>query len=81
MARVQHRFVAELLRLRDEFPGDAFAIVSHADPTKVALACFLGMPLDFYDRLEVSLGSISVLTLDGWGAKVLRLNEVPRSEP
>jgi broad specificity phosphatase PhoE len=81
MVRVQERFVGEMLRLRDAFPNDSLAIVSHADPIKIALACFLGAPLDFYDRLEISLGSVSVLSLDGWQAKVLRLNDVPLSAP
>jgi probable phosphoglycerate mutase len=80
MVQVQERFVGEMIRLRDMFPNGAVAIVSHADPIKVALACFLGAPLDFYDRLEISLGSVSVMTLDSWGAKVLRLNDVPRIE-
>jgi broad specificity phosphatase PhoE len=81
MVQVQERFVGEMIRLRDEFPNDGLAIVSHADPIKIALACFLGAPLDFYDRLEISLGSVSVLTLDSGSAKVLRLNEVPRVLP
>jgi broad specificity phosphatase PhoE len=80
MVQVQARFVGEMLRRRDESPDEGFALVSHADPIKIALATFLGAPLDFYDRLEVSLGSVSVLTLDRWGAKVMRLNEVPNGE-
>jgi broad specificity phosphatase PhoE len=75
MVEVQARFVGEMLRLRELYPNDAIACVSHADPIKVALACFLGAPLDFYDRLEVGLGSVSVVTMDEGGPKVLRLNE------
>lgn len=77
MVELQARFVSEMLRLRDAFPADGIALVSHADPIKIALACFLGAPLDFYDRLEISLGSVSILALDGWSARVLRLNDVP----
>ena len=54
------------------------ALVSHADPLKIALAYVLGTPPDLYDRLEISLGSISIVALHDWGAKILRLNEVPR---
>lgn len=81
MVAVQMRFVAEMLRLRAEFPDHGIALVSHADPIKIALACFLGAPLDFYDRLEIALGSISVVALDDWSAKILRLNDVPRATP
>ena len=78
MLQAQARFVGELLRLRDEFPGESLALVSHADPIRAALLGLLGMPVDFYDRLEISVGSISVITLDGWSARLLRLNDVPR---
>jgi probable phosphoglycerate mutase len=74
---IQARFVGEMLSLRERLPGEGIALVSHADPIKIALAYFLGMPADFYDRIEIGLGSISVLALHAWGAKALRLNEVP----
>jgi probable phosphoglycerate mutase len=69
-----------MLRLRDAFPEQHVALVSHADPIKTALACFLGAPLDLYDRIEISLGSISVVALHDWGAKILRINDVPSSD-
>lgn len=78
---VQARFVNAMLRLRDEFPSDGIALVSHADPIKIALACFLGAPLDLYDRMEISLGSVSVVRLENWGAKVLQLNWLPDRAP
>jgi broad specificity phosphatase PhoE len=81
MVEVQARFVGEMLRLRDAYPHDGIALVSHADPIKIALACFLGAPLDFFHRIEISLGSVSVVELDGWSAKILRLNDVPTTEP
>jgi broad specificity phosphatase PhoE len=80
MVEVQARFVSEMLRLQEEFPHAGIALVSHSDPIKIALACFLGAPLDFYDRLEIGLGSVSVVTLGPGGAKVMRLNDTPRPE-
>jgi broad specificity phosphatase PhoE len=74
---VQTRFVGEMLRLRETFPDDGIALVSHADPIKYAIVCLLGAPLDFHDRLEIGLGSISVVTLDAGGPKVKRVNEIP----
>jgi probable phosphoglycerate mutase len=70
-----------MLRLRERFPHEGVALVSHADPIKIALACFLGAPLDFYDRLEVSLASVSVVALDEGGPRILRLNETALTEP
>ena len=79
--QVQERFVGGLLRLRELRPHGTVAIVSHGDPIKFSLAYFLGVPLDFHDRLQIDFGSISTLTLDGWAARVIRVNEVPRGEP
>jgi broad specificity phosphatase PhoE len=80
MVDVQARFVGEMLRWREQFPEDAIAIVSHADPIKVALATLLGAPLDFYDRLEIGLGSVSTVAVDAGGSKVERINYVPASD-
>jgi broad specificity phosphatase PhoE len=74
---VQARFVGELLRLRDAFPGQSIACFSHADPIRLALAYFIGMPIDCGERLEIRTGSISTLLLADWGARLTRLNEVP----
>jgi probable phosphoglycerate mutase len=80
MATVQARFMGELLRLREAYPDHGIALVSHADPIKVALACFLGAPIDFYERIEIGLASVSVVTIDDRGPRVVRLNETARPE-
>jgi broad specificity phosphatase PhoE len=74
---VQDRFVREMLRWRDLHGDGHLALVSHADPIRVALAYFLGLSVDLSERIEIGLGSISIVAIDGWGAKVLRLNDVP----
>lgn len=71
---VQARFLAEMMRLRERFPEEGIALVSHADPIKIALATVLGAPLDLYDRIEVGLASVSVVEWGEWGAKVMRMN-------
>ena len=48
---------------------------SHGDPIKCAILYLLGMPLDFYDRIDVDPGSITTAVVGDWGAKVHRLNE------
>jgi probable phosphoglycerate mutase len=75
MLEVQERFVREMVRLRMEFPNDEVALVSHGDPLRAAICYFLGMPLDLFQRIEISVASISVLTLDEHGAQLVRLNE------
>lgn len=80
VVEVQARFVAGMLRLRDAFPDDGVAIVSHGDPLRVAIAYFLGAPPDLFERIEISVGSVSVLTLDDHGARLVRLNQVPEED-
>jgi broad specificity phosphatase PhoE len=76
MLEAQLRMVAELLCLRDRHPGESIAVVSHADPIRAALAFFLGMPLDFYRRMEISPASYSRLELEEWGPMVGGMNVV-----
>ena len=74
---MQHRAVAELERIRREHEArDArVAIVSHADVIRSTLAWFLGIPIDLASRIAVEPASVSELTLDDEGVRVLRLND------
>lgn len=75
MLEVQSRVVAEMQRLCDRHPEQLVAVVSHADVIKAAIAAMLGISLDYLQRIEISLASISVVALHKWGAQVLRLND------
>ena len=71
---IQARVVNEMIRLRDQFPGEHMVLVSHGDPIRAALCHWLGMPLDFMSRLEVAPGSVSVVLLDDGHVVVQSLN-------
>ena len=58
-------------------PKDIVAAVFHADPIKLAVAHYLGMPLDNFQRLACDTGSVTVLYLNEIGAHVLKLNQRP----
>lgn len=74
----QARVVAELEDLAADHPEEVIACVSHADIIKAAVAHFVGMPLDTFQRIMVSPASISVLALPpGRAPMLLGLNEVP----
>lgn len=77
IVEIQQRFVAELEKLRLSDPGSTIAIFSHGDPIRSALCYYLGLPLDFLQRFEVSPGSYSILRLEEWGPQVLNINCVP----
>ncbi len=76
IVEVQQRMVTEIERLRKEYPHCTLAVVSHADPIKTVLAHYAGIPLDFLLRLEISLVSVSILSINDYGARVLCMNSL-----
>jgi len=48
--------------------------VSHSDPIKLAVAYYLGLPLDLFQRLIIAPASITTLLLNGSGIRLLNLN-------
>jgi broad specificity phosphatase PhoE len=53
------------------------AVVFHADPIKLAVAHYLGMPLDHFQRLGCDTGSVTVLYVSEMGAHLVKLNQRP----
>jgi probable phosphomutase (TIGR03848 family) len=72
---VQSRVVGELETLRARHPREAIACVSHADIIKLAIAHYLGLPLDHFQRLSIAPASISLLSVADGHARLLRLND------
>ncbi len=71
----QHRFIKEIEYLADKHePGDMLVCVSHADPIKLVVAYYIGLPLDMFQRLSVSPGSITALGIGEFGSQLLVLN-------
>jgi len=61
----QTRLVNAMEKIIMEHKKDELvAIFSHADPIKLIIAYYLGMPLDHFQRLACGTGSISILNLD-----------------
>jgi probable phosphomutase (TIGR03848 family) len=78
MRQVQRRAVEAVLDINERHPDATVAAVSHGDVIRAILVFALGMPLDFYGRIEVAQGSLSTLRIDPSGIRVLALNERPR---
>jgi broad specificity phosphatase PhoE len=74
MLAVQMRVVSTLLDLGERYPEGTVAVISHGDVIRAALLYFLGMPVDFFHRLEISPGRVSVVQLGGWAPRVLQVN-------
>ena len=78
---VQHRVVGALFDLQQAHPSGSLVIVSHGDVIRSALLFALGMPLDFYSRIEIAFASLSTIRLDGSAVRVLGINDWPRLPP
>ena len=58
-------------------PKHIVAAVFHADPIKLAVSHFLGLPLDHFQRLVCDTGSVTVLHVNEMGAHLLKLSQRP----
>ena len=65
MRAVQFRAVEAVLAIGERHRDGACVILSHGDVIRSALVFALGMPLDFYSRIEVAQGSLSTIRIDG----------------
>jgi len=61
-------------------PKDIVAVVFHADPIKLAVAHYLGMPLDHFQRLGCGTGSVTLIYVSEGSAYLMRLNQKPPFE-
>jgi probable phosphoglycerate mutase len=69
--------VLERIVQKHSKPQDMIAVVFHADPIKLAVAHFIGMPLDSFQRLGCDTGSLTALYVNASGASLLKLNQRP----
>jgi probable phosphoglycerate mutase len=74
MGDVRDRVIQHLERLRSRCPDGQVAIVSHAEVIRTAVLHHLGLPLNAFNRIEISAPSITTLAIGEWGAKLLALN-------
>jgi probable phosphoglycerate mutase len=61
-------------------PQDVVAVVCHSDPIKLAVAHFLGLPLDHVQRLACDTGSLTALRIYATGAQLVKFNQHPPFE-
>jgi probable phosphoglycerate mutase len=75
MLEAQGRLVGFIEHVAAESPGQTIAVFSHGDPLRTVLLYYLGMPIDFFHRLEISPASVCVLQLSPGGAQFLCINQ------
>jgi broad specificity phosphatase PhoE len=78
MRAVQQRIVAAMIELNERHLHETVVLASHGDVIRAALLYALGMPLDFYNRIEIGQGSISTIQIHPGAIRVLAVSERPR---
>jgi probable phosphoglycerate mutase len=56
-------------------PKDIVAVFAHSDPIKLAVAYYLGMPLDLFQRIHISTGSVTMVALGRGAPSLVKLND------
>jgi probable phosphomutase (TIGR03848 family) len=74
MYELQVRVVAALEQILQDHPEGNVAVVSHADPIRVTVAHYIGLPLDLVGRIWVSPASVTTLRFDDWGPRLTHLS-------
>jgi probable phosphoglycerate mutase len=88
LGEAQIRMVMTLDSLRARHPKGVIAVVSHADIIKLAIAYYIGMHIDLFQRLEIGTCSVTALGFTKMGPRLMAFNEVgslqhlkPKPEP
>jgi probable phosphomutase (TIGR03848 family) len=79
--QAQMRAVNVLESLVGRHPNQRVAVVSHSDIIKLVVAHYLGMHLDFFQRIEISPASITVIWLGRDRPTVTRVNDTSHLLP
>jgi len=76
--QTQARIVSALEAIRQRHkPRDIIACVLHSDPIKLAVAHFIGLPLDNFQRIGCDPASVTLLALGASSARLIWLNRQP----
>jgi probable phosphoglycerate mutase len=74
LRQVQQRAADAVERLAAQHPYQTFACFSHGDVIRTLLAHYAGVPLDLFQRIQISTASVSVLAFFGGRPAILAMN-------
>jgi probable phosphomutase (TIGR03848 family) len=79
LGEVQARAIAALEDVRSRHPKGRVCCVSHADVIRLAVAHYLGVHIDLFQRIVIGPASITVVNVGDDGPRVLTVNLPPRT--
>ena len=74
---VQTRIVNEIEAICEKHKTEMVAVIFHADPIKLAVTHYIGLPFDNFQRLAVQPGSVTILGIHGTRTTLMALNIIP----
>lgn len=74
MLQAQARMVLAMQALRAAHPRQCIALVGHGDMIRGAIAYYAGIPLDLFQRIEISPASVSIVELGDSAVRILAIN-------
>jgi len=81
MYEMQARFVREVNDLVAQHPEQTIAIVGHADLIKAAVAHYLGVHFDLFQRIVISTASLTTVNFTFMGPRVVCVNDTNHNPP
>lgn len=81
MYQMQARFVQTVNALVAKHPGQTLALVGHADLIKSAVAHYLGVHFDLFQRIVISTASITTVRFTPMGPRVVCVNDTNHNPP
>ena len=81
MYGMQARFVQEINRLAAVHSGQTIALVGHADLIKAAVAHYLGVHFDLFQRIMISTASITTINFTPLGPRIVAINDTHHNPP
>ena len=81
MFEMQTRFVQTVNELVTRHPGETLAIIGHADLIKSAVAHYLGVHFDLFQRIVISTASITTVMFTPMGPRVVSVNDTNHNPP
>jgi probable phosphoglycerate mutase len=81
MFDMQARMIREINTLIAKHPGQTVALVGHADLIKAAVAHYLGVHFDLFQRIMISTASITTISFGPMGPRVITVNDTSHNPP
>jgi probable phosphoglycerate mutase len=81
MYQMQARFVHEINSLVKQHPEQTIAVVGHADLIKAAVAHYLGVHFDLFQRIMISTASMTTISFFPLGPRIVSVNDTTHNPP